>query len=185
MNEVTQELRRSRCAPCEGTPPLTAAQIQPLLAGLQGWTLEGDAIVKAYRFKNYHETMAFVNAAAWISHREDHHPGRDDDQKVADQERQEGKQREQRELDDRDHAQARAGHGVAVPGAVGHGVPGARGQAPRAACGEGLRSRTPRQGQSSGAPPSAAHAPGIRTLRSGRQVSHSLGSTMSYLLTTS
>jgi 4a-hydroxytetrahydrobiopterin dehydratase len=74
MNEVTQELRRSRCAPCEGTPPLTATQIQPLLAGLQGWTLEGNAIVKAYRFKNYHETMAFVNAAAWISHREDHHP---------------------------------------------------------------------------------------------------------------
>ena len=37
MNEVIQELRRSRCAPCAaGTPPLSAAQIQPLLAGLQG-----------------------------------------------------------------------------------------------------------------------------------------------------
>jgi 4a-hydroxytetrahydrobiopterin dehydratase len=75
MNEVIEELRRSRCAPCEaGAPPLTAAQIQPLLAGLQGWALEDGGIAKAYRFKNYYETMAFVNAAAWISHREDHHP---------------------------------------------------------------------------------------------------------------
>ena len=31
-------------------------------------------IFKSYRFKNYHETMAFVNATAWVSHREDHHP---------------------------------------------------------------------------------------------------------------
>jgi 4a-hydroxytetrahydrobiopterin dehydratase len=75
MNEVIQELRRSRCAPCAaGTPPLNAAQIQPLFAGLQGWALENGAIAKSYRFQNYHETIAFVNAAAWISHREDHHP---------------------------------------------------------------------------------------------------------------
>ena len=31
-------------------------------------------ITKTYEFKNYYQTMAFVNAAAWISHREDHHP---------------------------------------------------------------------------------------------------------------
>jgi 4a-hydroxytetrahydrobiopterin dehydratase len=31
-------------------------------------------LVKTFRFANYHETMAFVNASAWISHREDHHP---------------------------------------------------------------------------------------------------------------
>ena len=31
-------------------------------------------LTKTFRFKNYYETMAFVNAAAWISHREDHHP---------------------------------------------------------------------------------------------------------------
>ncbi len=29
---------------------------------------------KTFKFKNYYETMAFVNASAWISHREDHHP---------------------------------------------------------------------------------------------------------------
>jgi 4a-hydroxytetrahydrobiopterin dehydratase len=31
-------------------------------------------LVKTFRFKNYHQTMAFVNATAWISHQEDHHP---------------------------------------------------------------------------------------------------------------
>jgi 4a-hydroxytetrahydrobiopterin dehydratase len=75
MTDVVQELRRSKCVPCEGdVAPLTEAQIQPMLKGLQGWALEGGTITKTYRFKNYYETMAFVNAAAWISHREDHHP---------------------------------------------------------------------------------------------------------------
>jgi 4a-hydroxytetrahydrobiopterin dehydratase len=75
MNDVVQELRRSKCTPCEGgVPPLTDAQIQPMLKGLQGWSLENGMITKTYRFKNYYETVAFVNAAAWISHREDHHP---------------------------------------------------------------------------------------------------------------
>jgi 4a-hydroxytetrahydrobiopterin dehydratase len=41
---------------------------------LEGWSRDDGAIVKTYRFANYHETMAFVNATAWISHRADHHP---------------------------------------------------------------------------------------------------------------
>ena len=69
------ELARKKCVPCEGgVAPLTAEQIRPMLKGLQGWALEGREIVKTYQFKNYFETMAFVNAAAWVSHREDHHP---------------------------------------------------------------------------------------------------------------
>lgn len=27
-----------------------------------------------FQFKNYYETIAFVNALAWISHQQDHHP---------------------------------------------------------------------------------------------------------------
>ncbi len=69
------ELARKKCLPCEGgVAPLTDAQVGPLLKGLGGWAREGDAIVKTFRFSDYHETMAFVNATAWISHREDHHP---------------------------------------------------------------------------------------------------------------
>ena len=33
-----------------------------------------DRLAKTFRFANYHETMAFVNAIAWIAHRADHHP---------------------------------------------------------------------------------------------------------------
>lgn len=40
----------------------------------QGWKLMDGALEKTYRFANFHETMAFVNALAWIAHREDHHP---------------------------------------------------------------------------------------------------------------
>jgi 4a-hydroxytetrahydrobiopterin dehydratase len=69
------ELARKKCAPCEGgVAPLSPAQVGPMLKGLPGWALEGRQITRTYRFANYHETMAFVNATAWISHREDHHP---------------------------------------------------------------------------------------------------------------
>ena len=57
-----------------GTPALDSKRVTELLKQLPGWQLSGDAIQKTYSFKNYYETMAFVNATAWISHREDHHP---------------------------------------------------------------------------------------------------------------
>jgi len=34
----------------------------------------GHMIGKTFEFNNYYQTMAFVNAVAWLSHREDHHP---------------------------------------------------------------------------------------------------------------
>ena len=69
------ELLQKRCKPCEGgTEPYGAAQTKKLLAQLKGWIVEDGRLVKLYPFRNYYETMAFVNATAWISHREDHHP---------------------------------------------------------------------------------------------------------------
>jgi 4a-hydroxytetrahydrobiopterin dehydratase len=69
------ELARKKCVPCEGgVAPLSPEQVKPLLKGLAGWALDGGMISRTYKFKNYYETMAFVNAAAWVSHREDHHP---------------------------------------------------------------------------------------------------------------
>ena len=53
---------------------LNDAQVSDRLKKLAGWEKKGDAIRKTFSFKNYYETMAFVNATAWISHREDHHP---------------------------------------------------------------------------------------------------------------
>ena len=70
------ELARKKCKPCEGgVAPLTPEQVEPMLKGLQGWALEPNGMIaKTYKFPNYYQTMAFVNAAAWVSHREDHHP---------------------------------------------------------------------------------------------------------------
>ena len=69
------ELAAKKCKPCEGgVPPLGAAEARAILARLDGWAIEDGRLVKVYHFRNYHETMAFVNALAWISHREDHHP---------------------------------------------------------------------------------------------------------------
>lgn len=69
------DLAHKRCAPCEGgVAPLSTEQVAAHLKQVNGWTLEGAQISKTYRCKNYHEVMAFVNATAWISHREDHHP---------------------------------------------------------------------------------------------------------------
>lgn len=53
---------------------LVENQVSVRLAQLPGWERQGESILKIFHFKNYYETMAFVNASAWISHREDHHP---------------------------------------------------------------------------------------------------------------
>lgn len=64
-----------RCAPCEkGTPPMTAPEIRSELNGLAGWEYVEGVLAKTFTFKNYYETTAFVQAAAWVAHREDHHP---------------------------------------------------------------------------------------------------------------
>ena len=69
------ELTTRKCKPCEGgVDPLKAHEAENLLKQLKGWTLQDGAITKSYSFKNHHQVMAFVNAVAWISHREDHHP---------------------------------------------------------------------------------------------------------------
>ena len=56
----------------------SATQIVASLAQLEGWTLTGDgasvAIEKTFTFANYYETIAFVNAVAFVAHTQDHHP---------------------------------------------------------------------------------------------------------------
>jgi 4a-hydroxytetrahydrobiopterin dehydratase len=69
------ELAKKRCKPCEGgVKPFTPQEASQLLKTLEGWAIENGRLAKTFAFQNYYETMAFVNALAWISHREDHHP---------------------------------------------------------------------------------------------------------------
>ncbi len=72
------ELVEKRCRPCEGgVPPLSRADAERYLKKLEpSWSFspDGTALERLYRFPDFHRTMAFVNAVAWIAHQEDHHP---------------------------------------------------------------------------------------------------------------
>ncbi|SFP70694.1 pterin-4-alpha-carbinolamine dehydratase [Nitrosomonas cryotolerans] len=75
MNDTVCDLASKQCKPCEGgIPPLSPDTISTLLLQLESWQATDKSIFKTYPFKNYYQTIAFVNALAWISHREDHHP---------------------------------------------------------------------------------------------------------------
>jgi len=67
-------LAQMRCQPLEGTMPMPADQIATQLARLEGWELVEGAIEKRYAFADFHRTIGFVNAVAWIANAEDHHP---------------------------------------------------------------------------------------------------------------
>jgi len=63
------------CQPIsDGTPALSDHDIGHLLSHVDGWSAGDGHIEKTYRFEDHYQTIAFVNAVAWISHREDHHP---------------------------------------------------------------------------------------------------------------
>ncbi|OGU08608.1 MAG: hypothetical protein A2075_17495 [Geobacteraceae bacterium GWC2_58_44] len=69
------DLSVGHCKPCEGgAPPMPSADAERLLAGLPGWEQVAGVISKRFEFKNYCQTMAFVNAVAWIAQSEGHHP---------------------------------------------------------------------------------------------------------------
>ena len=54
-----------------------AAEAVKLLRTLQdGWRIadDGKSLRRAYGFKDFYRTMAFVNAVAWVANVEDHHP---------------------------------------------------------------------------------------------------------------
>jgi len=67
-------LRNRHCTPLEGHGAMGDDQIRAHLQQVQGWSLANGAIEKVFAFADFHQTMAFVNALAWVAHREDHHP---------------------------------------------------------------------------------------------------------------
>jgi 4a-hydroxytetrahydrobiopterin dehydratase len=75
MSDEIIDLAARRCTPCEeGTAPLGRAAAEKLLLSLPGWNLGDGEISRRFEFKNFYQTMAFVNAVAWVAHGENHHP---------------------------------------------------------------------------------------------------------------
>ena len=67
-------LSQMKCVAGGQANALSDAALATHLAMLPDWEHVGNELRKTFSFNNYHGTMAFVNATAWISHREDHHP---------------------------------------------------------------------------------------------------------------
>jgi 4a-hydroxytetrahydrobiopterin dehydratase len=51
-----------------------SAQLAAWLPTLPGWSIDQLRLSRNFEFIDFFETMAFVNAVAWIAHQEDHHP---------------------------------------------------------------------------------------------------------------
>ncbi|MCL9682725.1 4a-hydroxytetrahydrobiopterin dehydratase [Legionella maioricensis] len=75
---MTSDLSQKHCESCEGIgAALNAEQIKNLLPQLnKQWQVTDDKrmLKRSLAFNNFYETMAFVNALAWIANSENHHP---------------------------------------------------------------------------------------------------------------
>lgn len=72
-----EELLKQHCEDIpKGGKSLIIPTIESNLSILEGWDapLNYASINKIFKFKNYQQTIAFVNAITWIANREDHHP---------------------------------------------------------------------------------------------------------------
>lgn len=61
-----------RCAPAKDA--LSDGEAARLAALLPAWTLENGKLVRTFGFADYYKTLAFVNALAFVTHGQDHHP---------------------------------------------------------------------------------------------------------------
>jgi 4a-hydroxytetrahydrobiopterin dehydratase len=72
MKSDLESLRALHCR--AGASQLSDAELRQRLEALSGWEYADNRIGKTFHFANYYETLAFVNAVAYVAHREDHHP---------------------------------------------------------------------------------------------------------------
>ena len=73
------DLLQQQCHPItDSDAAYSDAEIEKLLADdLENlWQLNAakDQISRSFKFKNYYQTISFVNAVAWVAHQQDHHP---------------------------------------------------------------------------------------------------------------
>jgi 4a-hydroxytetrahydrobiopterin dehydratase len=67
-------LVQRHCRPLGPDAALDPQAAQQLLEQIPDWRIEGGTLLRIFAFADHWETMAFVNATAWVTHREDHHP---------------------------------------------------------------------------------------------------------------
>ena len=70
------ELAQKQCVPCRGgVPPLTEAEVQPLLAQVEGWRIEqGYHLLRDFTFPDFASALEFTNHVGAIAEEQAHHP---------------------------------------------------------------------------------------------------------------
>ncbi len=76
MTDTFCDLSKGKCKPCEGgIAPLTPDEITALMPQLaSAWAVVDGKLRREFKFPDHYITMTFVNAVAWVSHRQGHHP---------------------------------------------------------------------------------------------------------------
>lgn len=72
------DLINKHCVPCEGgDPPLSDEKENELISQVQEWSLLRDGahkLTRQFKFKNFKESIVFVNKIADLAEEEGHHP---------------------------------------------------------------------------------------------------------------
>jgi 4a-hydroxytetrahydrobiopterin dehydratase len=70
------ELAERQCVPCRGgVPPMKGEQINEMLSQLTDWQVVNEHhLQKNYRFKDFRETLNFVNRVGELAEEQGHHP---------------------------------------------------------------------------------------------------------------
>jgi 4a-hydroxytetrahydrobiopterin dehydratase len=75
MSDTFCDLAKGKCKPCEGgIPPLSNDEITKLITALHDWQVVNGKLSRDFKFSDHYVTMTFVNAIAWVSHQQGHHP---------------------------------------------------------------------------------------------------------------
>lgn len=68
------QLLARKCRVNTGEPAYSAGETLAQLSETPAWSHRNKALERCFAFRDFYDTMAFVNALAWLIHREDHHP---------------------------------------------------------------------------------------------------------------
>jgi len=70
------DLAERQCVPCRGgVPPLKGDEIEKLSTQLEEWGVVNEHhLQKSYKFKDFGETLAFVNRVGELAEQQGHHP---------------------------------------------------------------------------------------------------------------
>jgi 4a-hydroxytetrahydrobiopterin dehydratase len=70
------ELASKTCTPCRGgVPPLAGEELEALAGQVPQWkVVDGHHIVRAFKFSDFAQALAFVNKVGAIAEEQGHHP---------------------------------------------------------------------------------------------------------------